>query len=82
MVLISTAGKVGLSNRGLVVKGGSRITGSFSVCEKLPVRALGTRGAGGPGTDGGTISSGSRKYIHLQSEVNKAQLDLKPKAYR
>lgn len=50
---------------GFVVTGGSRMTGSVSVWEKLLVRALETRGAGGPGTEGGTIMSGSKKYIHL-----------------
>lgn len=50
---------------GFVVTGGSRMTGSASVWEKLLVRVLETRGTGGPGTEGGTIMSGSKKYIHL-----------------
>jgi hypothetical protein len=65
MVAISAVGKVGRHKRGLVVTGGSRITGSGSCWLKLFVRARGTSGAGGPGTEGGTISSGSRKYMHL-----------------
>ena len=65
MVLISTAGRVGRQRIGLVVTGGSSMTGSVSVWEKLLVRALETRGAGGPGTEGGTIMSGSKKYIQL-----------------
>lgn len=48
-----------------MVTGGSRMTGSGSVCEKLLVRARGTSGAGGAGAHGGTITSGSKKYIHL-----------------
>lgn len=52
-----------------MVKGGSRITGSFSVWEKLLVWALETKGADGAGT-GGTIWSGSRKYIHLELVVS------------
>jgi hypothetical protein len=56
---------VGRNKRGFVVTGGSRMTGSCSGCEKLLVRARGMSGAGGPGTEGGTIWSGSKKYIHL-----------------
>lgn len=62
---ISAAGKAARYRRGFVVTGGSRITGSCSGCEKLFVRVRGIKGAGGPGTDGGTIKSGSRKYMHL-----------------
>jgi hypothetical protein len=47
---------------GFVVSGGSRITGSGS---KLFARALEAGGAGGPGAGGGTMSSGSKKYMHL-----------------
>jgi len=61
MVLISAGGKVGLQRSGLVVTGGSRITGSASGCVKLFVRARGTTGTGGPGTAGGRMSSGSKK---------------------
>lgn len=41
------------------------MTGSGSVTEKLLPRVRVTKGAGGPGTEGGTIMSGSKKYIHL-----------------
>lgn len=41
------------------------MTGSGSVTEKLLPRVRETKGAGGPGTEGGTITSGSKKYIHL-----------------
>ena len=44
-----------------MVTGGSKMTGSWSGCVKLLVRVRGMSGAGGAGTDGGTIWSGSRK---------------------
>lgn len=58
---MSAWGRVGLARRGFVVTGGSRITGSWSGCEKLLVRVREMSGAGGAGTEGGTIWSGSRK---------------------
>ena len=58
---MSAGGRVGRASRGLVVTGGSKITGSWSGWEKLFVRVRGMSGAGGAGTDGGTIWSGSRK---------------------
>lgn len=67
MVVMSDGGSDGRHKSGMLVTGGSRMTGSTSDWwEKLFVRARGTSGAGGPGTDGGTMSSGSRKYIHLR----------------
>jgi hypothetical protein len=61
MVAMSAAGRVGRNIKGLVVTGGSKITGSCSGWEKLLVRVLGTSGAGGLEPGGGTIASGSRK---------------------
>lgn len=61
MVAISAAGSAGRNIKGLVVTGGSKITGSCSGWEKLLVRVLGTGGAGGRETEGGTMVSGSRK---------------------
>lgn len=58
---MSAGGSVGRASRGFVVTGGSRMTGSWSGCEKLFVRVRGMSGTCGPGTDGGTIWSGSRK---------------------
>jgi hypothetical protein len=52
---------------GFVVTGSSRMTGSCSGWEKLFVRALGTGGAGGR-TEGGTMVSGSKKYMHLRGD--------------
>lgn len=45
------------------------MTGSCSGWEKLFARGLGTGGAGAPGIDGGTIWSGSKKYMHLGNGV-------------
>lgn len=58
---MSAGGRVGRARRGFVVTGGSKMTGSWSGWEKLLVRVRGMSGAGGAGTDGGTIWSGSRK---------------------
>ena len=66
IVFISAAGRVGRHRMGFVVTGGSRMTGSASGWEKLFVRALDTRGAGGAGAEGGTIKSGSKKYMQLE----------------
>ena len=41
------------------------MTGSGSVTEKLLPRVRETNGTGGPGAEGGTMTSGSKKYIHL-----------------
>lgn len=64
---MSAAGRVGRTMEGFVVTGSSRMTGSCSGWEKLFVRALGTGGAGGR-TEGGTMVSGSKKYMHLRGD--------------
>lgn len=51
---MSAGGSVGRHRRGLVVTGGSSITGSGSGLDRLSVRARGT-GAGGAETEGGTM---------------------------
>ena len=56
---------MGRHKMGLLVTGGSRMTGSDSCVERLLVRARGTSGTGGAGTDGGTMWSGSRKWNEL-----------------
>lgn len=61
IVVISAAGRDGRHIRGLDVTGGSKITGSWSGWEKLLLRVLGTKGAGGRETGGGRILSGSKK---------------------
>lgn len=69
MVVMSTEGRVGRQMAELVGTGGSKITvESMSPgLDTLFVRARGTAGGrGGEETDGGTISSGSRKYMHLK----------------
>lgn len=71
IMLICAGRRVGRRKSGFVVTGGSRITGSGSGCEKLLVRARGTSGAGGAGTGGGTMSSGSKKYMHLAETMSR-----------
>lgn len=71
MIFVWVFGSVGgRHNRGFVVRGGSRMTGSGSGLEKLLARARGARGA--DGTDWGTMSSGSKKYMHLVNAVSRA----------
>lgn len=68
MIFIWADRSVGRHSTGLVVTGGSRITGSISDCVKLFARGRETSGASGPETNGGIMSSGSRKYIHLKRD--------------
>ena len=62
---MSVRGRVGRPRWGLVLRGTSYMADSCSVFDRLFVRARGTAGTGGAERDGGTTSSGSKKYIHL-----------------
>ena len=61
ITLISACGRTGRRRRGLVVTGGSRMTGSASGWDTLLVCVRGRRGTGGRMAEGGIILSGSKK---------------------